>query len=433
MKRISFVWLAPTLTAIGKKFGIDAHYFAKNSALVIVGHFVSVLRGIVTGYFVARFFSQEIYGEYQFILSILGMMSLFTFPGLAQSITRAWSRDDAFSLKKITKYQFNVCLVGSIILLGVIPFLQYYDRQELWPLFLAGALLFPLPPIATVHFGGATIGRARFDTILKANILWSTLIIIATLGIIFFHQSALLMLIATMAVSSVVHLVLVHWYCRGSLLPQEEEGDKNTKAIIRYGWQLTVSTLPVNLVWYIDKLMISQMFGLNQLAAFSVALLIPEQVKTFAKQLLPVSFSRQAKGDDSRQRRRKLTKAVLAGTAVFAVGIALYIALAPWLMPLLFPNYEADQIVFLTSVAAVTLIVTPGTLFAQYLEAQGMIREIQWSHWTAAALFGVALVVLIPMYGLLGAVLARGIFRFSYLGLSWWFVMTSPVRPASTS
>lgn len=424
--KISFLWLSPALTAVGSKLGIDAHYYAKNVTLVLLGHAVSILRGIITGYFVVRFFQKEVYGEYQFLLSVVGMLSFLGLPGLAQSVTRAWARGDSFSLAEMTKQQLKVCVIGSLLLLGSIPFLQFYGRGELWLAFFVAALLFPLPPIAMVRFGGFTVGRARFDIALKATIVWSALTIVATLAIIFFHQSSLLMLITTMSIPSLVYL-----YAGRNLRPPAEGGPQRTRAIWRYSLQLTVATLPIDLVWYLDKLLISYFFGLSQLATFSVALLIPEQARIFIKQFLPVSFAKQAAGKDNWQRRRKLLQIVLVGTVLFALGIGFYVILCPWMIPLLFPQYDAKEIILLTSVAAVTLITNPGTLFAQYLEAQGLIREVRLSNWIAAAGFGVSLFLLIPTMGLLGAVLARGVFRFIAVGTSCWFILRTPPREGS--
>lgn len=423
MRRPSFVWLSPTLTRLGKRFGIDAHYFAKNSALVLIGHAIGILRGIVTGYLVARLFNQETYGQYQFMLSVVGMLALLGLPGIGNPVARAWARDEAFSLRRITMQQLKACLIGSFVLLACIPFLGYYGRQELWPLFLAAAILFPLPPIAMVHFGGFTVGKSRFDISLRAGIVWSIIMTLATLGVVLFHESALLMLIIGMTIPSLTYV----WYSRG-FTPPVEKGTKNTDAIIKYGWQLTFATLPVDLIWYLDKLMISQFFGLNQLATFSIALLVPEQAKIFLKQFLPISFAKQAAGNDTQDRRRKLMKAVLLGMLVFAVGIAVYIVLCPFLMPILFPNYDATEITLLTSVAALTLITMPGALFSQYMEARGMIRQIRIANWVSAVLFALSIVTLIPFYGLVGAMLARGIFRVASLCMSGWFVMRAPLQ-----
>ncbi len=424
MTRFSGIWLAPLLTAVGRKLHIDAHYFAKNSFFVLVGQALSIVRGVVTGYLVTRFFSTQVYGEYQFILSVMGMLSLFTFMGASTAVSRAWSRDDHFSLNAVSLYQAKLCLVGSLILVGSIPFLSWYDRQSLWPLFLAAAVIFPLPPLAMLRFPAYAIGKGRFDLTLQAGFVWTILVILSTLAILIFWQSSILMLITGTAIPPLVYF----WYGRHIRSPQESGDREATKKIIRYGWHLTLSTLPVELVWYIDRLLISHYLGLAQLATFSVALLIPEQAKVLLKQLLPISFSRQAKIKDSHESRRKLMKVVLLGTALFALGIAVYIAICPIIIPLLFPRYDATQVIWLTSLAAITLIVQPMSLFSQHLEARRMIRELWITNCVSSVVFLVSLLVLIPWYGLAGAIIARGIFRCISSGITCWYIVRLPIR-----
>lgn len=423
MKSISFLWLSPTLTAIGKRFEIDAHFFAKNSLFVVIGYFISMIRGFIAGYLIVRMFEQDMYGEYQFILTVTSMISFVGLAGLSNPVARAWARNEHFSLDAITKLQIKISAIGSMFLISSIPFLHYFHREEFWLLFLAAALLLPLPSVAIVRFAGFTIGKARFDISLRASLVWSTLLIIAALAILFLYQSALLMFIAVTSIPSLVYL-----YYAKDIKPPPQEGRDMTKDIIRYGWQLTFATLPVDMVWYLDKMLISYFFGLNQLAAFSVALLIPEQVKSFSKQFLPLSFAKQAAGIDTKERRRKLIKVVFVGTALFALGISAYIAVCPFIIPILFPKYDAVQITLLTTIAALSLVTMPGSLFSQYLEARGLIREIRISNWSATAIFAASLCILIPWYGLIGALVARGIFRSILWSMSLWFVMKVPVR-----
>lgn len=413
------------LSAVGKRFHIDAHYFAKSSFWILLSQAVGFAKGLVTGYIVARFFDQGVYGEYQFILSVMGVLGVFGLAGLATPVARAWSRKESFSLNTITRHQALCASVGSLILLGYIPFLGRFGKEELWPLFVAAALLFPLPPVAGTRFGAYTIGAARFDIALKANVIWSAITIVLTLLIVAYWQAALPMLVVSVAIPPIVYL------CMARSFPRSGGDEENTATIIRYGWGLTFASLPADLAWYLDKLLISHFFGLNQLALFSVALIIPELAKNFTKQFFPVAFSKQASAVDAPPTRRKLTRAILAGTAVMAVGIACYVAVAPFAMPLLFPQYDPVQLTALTSVAALMIITNPATLFAQYLEAQGMIRETRISQWSAAVAFALSLFALIPTMGLMGAVIARGVFRAVYVGCSWWFVRTMPVRASA--
>lgn len=415
--------IAAALSAIGIRWKFDAHYFAKNSFLVLLGQGVGFLRGIVSGYLVARFFEQETYGQYQFMLSIMGMLAVFSIPGMATPVARAWSKNEPFSIDAITRHQVMVGSIGSLLLLGAIPFLGLYGKADLWPLFVAAAIIFPVPSIAMVRFGSYTVGKARFDIALRANVAWSLISIVCTTSIILFNQSALLMLVVATLAPPIVYL----WMGR-NFTPTASKDPEDSAKIVRFAWRLTFASLPADLTWYLDKLMISHFFGLNQLALFSVALIIPEQVKIFTKQFFPVAFSKQASIVDSRESRRKLTQAVLAGTAVFSVGAVAYALVSPVLMALLFPQYDTAQLSLLTSVAAISVVTNPASLFGQYLEAQGMIRETRIAQWSAAGFFAVALVTLIPAFGLLGAVLARGVFRIAFVGLSAWFVHRAPYK-----
>ncbi len=160
---------------------------------------------------------------------------------------------------------------------------------------------------------------------------------------------------------------------------------------------------------------------------FSVALLIPEQVKTWGKELLPVGLVRQARGGDTVDRRRRLLWIVLMLTLLTGLGVAIYVAAAPVIFHLLFPNYP--DAVLPTRIAALTLLALPSSLFLQYLEAQGLLHELSISHWISAAVFVLSLLLLVPTLGIVGAVLARGCLRLSYVGCSTWFLMQPPQSP----
>jgi O-antigen/teichoic acid export membrane protein len=184
----------------------------------------------------------------------------------------------------------------------------------------------------------------------------------------------------------------------------------------------------MTLSWYADGLLVSAYFGLKQLAVLSVALLMPEQIKIWSKELFPILYATQASGADSVERRKKITQLVGMGTAVAGAGILVYCLITPFIVPFLFPKYNPGEITFLTNVAAATLISTPATLYTQYLEARGMIRELQWCNWTSSVFYVVALVVLVPMYGPLGAILSRGILRAAFAGVGYIALKVVPIK-----
>lgn len=387
--------------------GADISAFSKDAFLVTTSYAVSTLRGIITSYLVARMFPRELYGTYQFMLTVLGIAGLVTLPGLSTAMTRALARGEEQETRAAMRWQLGISLIGSTGLLLCIPFLQMMGKAELWPLFILGSALLPLSQYAGALFATVTRGKGRFDISLKANIAWSVALIALILYIVFIQRSVALLLIGVIGFPAIAYLIF-GW----KLMPRYTH-HASPREILRFAWTLSVSNLPGGLSWYLDKIMISAMFGLNQLAVFSIAVLIPEQMKSWAKELLPVSFAVQAKGDDTIKRRRSLVMVVLRATLAFSVFIAAYVVLAPYIFYWGFPTYYNSEAIFLTQMSGLTIILLPTTLLNQYIEAQALVRELRIIQWLSAAVFCISLITLIPMMGLLGAVLARGIVRLT--------------------
>jgi O-antigen/teichoic acid export membrane protein len=404
------------LGRIGIRFGVNARSLAKNSAYVTTSHAVAMLRGIVTGYIVARLFPRELYGEYQWILAVVGTLASIGIPEVYKASARAIARGNDGALRSVAFRQLLFCLVVSGVLLGMIPIVHHFHERDVTLLLVAAAVLFPLSQVSGTLFSGVTLGKSNFLLALKANVVWSVIMILTTVLILIYQPSPLLMLIATLTIPSVIYLAFT--------LPKLPKSAKNNGAgaIVRYGLELTLLNLPITLSSRLDYFLVSAYFGLNQLAVLSVALLIPEQVKVWAGELLTITFQSQARGEDSPARRKKLLKIVGGMTLIFAAVILLYIVLAPLIFTWLFPNYM--DAIFLTQAAAAILITVPSSLLVQYLEAQAMIHALRWTRWIAAVVYCVTLIVLVPKFGLIGAIIARGLLRISYTLCALWFLMS---------
>lgn len=394
---------------IGKKLGIDALNIFRNTIAVTGVQCIAVLKGIATGYLVTRFFSPTEYGEYRFTLSIIGIVSFASLPGLPIAVGKAVARKEIFSYSQlIRKYSF-FCSIGSIMLLGTIPFLHIWNKQSLWPLFLIAAIAFVPQAIGTSIFGGFIRGTGQFPKAFRVSAVVNISILIATVLMLILHPSTTIMIGIGMGIPAIIYI-----YQLLQLRVSTQEG-KDTTDIFKRSLQLSFATIPSAVSWYIDGLLISAFFGLSQLATFSVSLLIPEQIKVWLKEIWPVVFNHQARGSDSHARRNKMHIAVLMGTLACALIITVYVMLAPWIVPILFPQYDALQVIHLTRITSLFLILAPSSLYPQYLEARGWIRLVQYNNWIASSIFIIALLVLVPTWGASGAIIARGIFRLSYV------------------
>lgn len=421
--RPSFVWLSPTLTAIGRRLHIDAHYFAKNSVIVSLSHAVSILHGIVTGYLVTRLFAPELYGQYQFALTVVSIVMAFNIGSLPSAIARSVVKEGQAAPLRFTTLSFAaICTTGSLALLAAAFFSAWRGKPEVWPLLLAAALIY-VPQMTGQHvFTGITIGQSQFSTAFRRSVLTKILTALSVLVVLTVFPSPLWLLIVMTGIPAAVYAISAVRELRQ--FPSTEKSWR----VIRYGAHVSLATAPVALAWYVDKLMLSAFFGLETLAQFSVAILIPEQLKTWFKELFPVVFSKQAAAKDSTEHRRKLIRFILSGTALLILPLGLYIVAAPWLMPLLFPLYAAETLVPVTQIAAASLITIPSALLQQYLEAQGMLRGLRITYWTSSIVLVGSLLLLVPAYGAIGAILARTLFRLTSSICGFFIILLSPVE-----
>jgi O-antigen/teichoic acid export membrane protein len=419
--------LAEGLRNIGIRFGISATSLAQHSFLVTLSHVVSVLRGIVTGYLVARLFPRDLYGQYQLVLTVIGTLGAIGISDLYKAVARAIARGQPAAIWPVAKYQFYWCTAESLFLIAALPFLHFFDRQELlWPMLVAAAL-FPFSQVAGLLLQSIVIGKQNFRLGMEVNMITTVVVILAMLVPLLIHPSISLLIVVTMGVPAAVALIV-----STKRLPKAQDTPA-AKEVFWYGAQLTLLNAPVTLSWYLDKFLVSRYYGLGQLAVFSVALLLPEQLKVWAGELLPITFASQARGEDSKARRLKLLRIVFGLTIVFSALLGLYIAAAPWLFTWLFPNYT-DAVLY-TQLAAALLFTVPCGLLTQYLEAQAMVRELRWTRWIAAITFCLSLVTLVPNFGVVGALWSRGILRVSYALCVLYFLLTAPIqikKPRST-
>lgn len=423
MQRPSFAFLAPFLTRLGTRIGFNAHFLAKQSFIVTASYGINTLKGVITVYLVTRLFPQELYGAYKFALSIVGTVGFMAVPGIVSTLgTQIAKRKHDAPVRSAIKLYAIWCAVGSLIIAGSIILLPYWHKESLWTLITVAALLFIPSNVGGSIFSALVRGTARFDRAFRASIVCNLLQVIGVLLVLWLRPSALLLMLCTTGIPSILYAVYTLWWTK------EFSSQGSFKPFIRQSINLSLASVPSTLSWYVDGLLVTAYFGLNQLAVLSVAMLIPEQMKLWSKELFPILYASQAKGNDSWERRRKISRFVGLGTILSGILIVLYCLLTPFIIPPLFPKYDASTIIFLTNISAVTLIVTPFTLYTQYLEARGMIRELQWCTWASSTLYVLSLCILVPLYGPLGAILSRGMLRISLAGTSYVALLIMPIK-----
>lgn len=391
--------------------------------VVTSSYILSSLKGIITGYLVTRLFPQEMYGVYKFALSIIGIIGFLAIPGITSTLGACIAKEKKNApVRSAMQWYTSWCLLGSIITIGSVFIIPSARLNDLWSLLVASAIFF-IPNNAGVHiFSAAVRGTTRFDRAFFATTISNISQVICVLLMLWIRPSAFLLLVCTIGIPGFVYLGRMLWWLR------EFPSKKSFRPWILPSINISLATIPITISWYIDGLLVAAYFGLKQLAILSVALLIPEQIKSWAKEMLPILFSAQAQGRDTWERRKKLKKIVLLSTLLTGIGIAMYCMITPYIIGVLFPKYNPREVIFLTNIAAITLISMPAALFTQYFEARGMTKELQWCNWLASFTYVISLCILVPWLGPLGAILSRGVLRISFGFAGYSILSFSPVQ-----
>lgn len=407
-----------------KKLQIDLEYFKRQIPIVLKTYILGTFASIIIVYFATRFFTPEEYGKYRFVFNILGIFGVLQLPKMVSAISQSLATNATSALWYTLKLYVPFALITSLLTLLCIPFLFLFNRFELWPYFILAALFLPLQYIGVTFYGSIIQGKSLFKNELKINI--SLKIIVLPLGLIaiFYSHSPLLLFFANFCIPAAIYFLATLYF-----LPKFSNNTKDA-SIFKYGFKLSLITIPVNIVWYIDGLLIPAFFGLEELAIFAIVMLIPVESKQIFKQLLVTSLSRQAIGEDTKKRRKHLFKLIVYATTGMAVICLLYVYFAPFILYYVFPQYNTSSTLFLLRLAIILLLFEPVTLVQQYLEAQKNLKALQWSQYFSAIVFCAMMPFLIPQFGIIGAIIARIVYRMCYMGSMLYFLFAKRYQVA---
>ena len=193
---------------------------------------------------------------------------------------------------------------------------------------------------------------------------------------------------------------------------------KNTPsepAEIRYGVHLSILNIPATVANYIDSVILFHFLGPGSLALYSFAIAPVEQLKAFLGINLMPAFSKLAlktkENNNSSALKKTLPAQAMKASLLSAVVVLVYILAAPYLFQILFPRYTGS--IVLTQFFALSLIFFPFSIFNAVLKVEGNMRKIYYYQIADPVIQIGLLFLLIPFWGLWGAIAGRIIGRYA--------------------
>lgn len=398
----------------------DMLYLASGSYWLVVGQAIASLSALMLAIAFANLVSPEVYGTYKYILSLAGIFSIASLPGMGTAVMRMAARGNESVVHAATRARVTYACAGSLVALGGSAYYLSNGNVELALGLLIIATSLPLFDTLTLHLS-YFVGKQRFDTRTKyqgTTQLASALILVATLLL---TNNVVVILLSYFAPLALMRAVQ-YWRIARDIPRASTAEDAD---VVRYGKHLTVMQLLGMVAGELDKVLIWKFLGPAQVAIYTFALAIPEQVKGPLKGVGELAFPKFA-AQTPEQIRSNLPalwrKLALYGLSLLGMTI-LYILAAPYIFNYVFPQYSAS--ILYSQLFSLALITNIASIPIAILAAQQKTTE-QYLLSNIQPIIAIGLfVLLIPPYGIMGAIIASLVSKFitaiAYLG-SLYFI-----------
>lgn len=387
------------LQLAGGLLQIDSRYFVKGGMLAVLNMGIGVLSGMVLAGVLTRLFTKAQLGEYDLILSLASVYTVFALPGLNQLVVQSAARGNDGSLSE----SFRASTKGMVLGLPILAAGSYYyfvTNQH-----TIGLGLFMLGLLSVVRYPFRMyepflMGKKEFATLSIYAIISSVIFSLALVSTVIFTRSVL----ATIVVYGLVFILLDGlFYRRTTLLVRNNRIDVGQ---IVYGLYLTLLSTVQLVGGRVDKILLATFFSTTELGVYYVVTIIPASLQRLFQSLIDVTFPKIAPlsptshGEVIRHHTWKLVLfAMLTSGGV--------VAAAPFVIPLLFTSAYKEAVRY-AQLEALSFILFPVNLFlANFLTAQRRTTSQFFVSTLPSIVKMVLAAALIPFFGILAVIAAN--------------------------
>jgi len=388
----------------------DMVYLARGSFWLFIGQVVTSLGAFLLAIAFANLMPPAVYGSYRYILSIAGLVSIATLPGMRAAVVRATAQGRSSAIYAATRERLVVSFLGTA---GTFALAGYYGfiggNLTLAAALCIVALTLPFFEVFDLY-GSYLNGIKRFDIQTRYAFITQALSVSVLIATVFLTDNLLLLLLAYFLPLAAIRYLLYKRTCRA--IPHTSEPATET---IIYGRHQTIMAALSIVALSIDKMLLWHALGPAQLAVYTFAIALPEHLKGPLKSVGDLALPQFVRRNEENLRVSMSLfwrKMALYCGAVFTLSL-IYIAAAPYLYHLFFPAYDAS--ILYSQVFALSLCTVVSTVPVSLLTAQHKLRE-QYTLSTVQPLVQILLfATLIPLYGIMGAIVAWVATRFIML------------------
>lgn len=385
----------------------------------------------VVNVFLARYLAPEQYGQYNFVLSFLALITPFTSLGLNALVTREIV--NGRGQHKVLTCSLALRVIGGIIgaVLSIILLIAFSASIKVvntdW-LLIAAIINIPSAFYVIEFYFQAEVASKYLVFIRVSTLIISSLAKISGL----FFQLDLGFFIWVFFVEFIVRAAL---YVCGYLYYNRQFKQPITQQSFQWDSSYSLELLGqskwlilsgfMSVIYLkIDQIMLGQMSGASELGIYSVAAKLSEVWYFFPVALTASFFPKLLKSRNNKEHYTKQLEYLCATLLWMAIIIAIFVTLlGPWLVPFAFGDAYSLSVGILNVHIWAGCFIFMRALLSKWLIAEGLLKFSLVSHGIAAIVNITLNYILIPEFGGMGAAVATLI---SYASSSYFVLWLQP-------
>lgn len=389
----------------------DMVYLARSGFWVNLASISVSLFSFVLYLAFAHFLPKEVYGTYQYLLSVSVLIGGLTLTGMNAAVTRSVARGEEGSVRESVLLQLRY---GVLPCTGALLLALYYSIQGNQTLGLGLVLIAFFVPFnnALNTYSALPAGKGDFKWAFLLNLLSNTLYYPALIVAAFFSSTALI-LFAVSLISQCLGLSFAYQLAKKRYRPNSIS-DPET---ISYGKHLSVMGLLSTIANQADAILAFHFLGAGPLAIYSFATAIPDRLGNLTKFIQTAAFPKLANKSMSETRLSIGPRFMWAVLAAICMSI-LYAIFARIFFALFFPAY-IESVPY--SIAYAFIIVPSlSAIFITALTAQRSVRSLYIFNVVIPIAQLLAVTIGVIFWGLWGLIWARLVHAVIQLVVSAW-------------
>lgn len=389
----------------------------KNAVYVTAGRVVAFAASLTAVMVMAAHVPREVVGSYNYLMATLGILSLFTLPGMNSALVRAVAQGNDGSVWPMLKVRLRWGVLSALGTALIGAGFLFADNHQIGWAFIASS---PFVPISGTFGSLATNfwqGKKRFGLSSIVTITYFTTIALASIPIFIFSDDLIFIAASVAFVNAAVSSILfltIRRHATGTHSPES----------LSLGFHLTAMQVLRTVSENLDRIFVWWLLGpvATAIHAFAAA----PVMKAF--HLLPigtVTLPHLSTHKHTDELKRSVLRKTFLLFLLITPLVVLGIMLAPFLFSLAFPNYPESVVYF--QIMFTCVIFAPVGLLRSALTAFQKTRELYISEICTHGVKFVALFGLGIPFGLLGIAWSApliGAFEFALLLVL--FLRTAP-------